>query len=165
MKKGLDRLLHRPLLLRLVMFSVLWWILTEGNLENAWLGFAAAGTAALVSLRFWPDAGWRWSPRGFALFFPYFVGQSIVGGFDVSRRAFSPSLPLHPALCRFKIRLVRPEARAFLAWTIGLLPGTASVRLQEDRLVMHVLDETQPIEQRLRELEKKIAALFRERLP
>jgi multicomponent Na+:H+ antiporter subunit E len=46
---------------------------------------------------------------------------------------------------------------------VSLLPGTASVRLNEERLKVHVLDRQLPVMEKLRELEDRVAALFGEK--
>lgn len=147
-------------LLRMVAFFALWLVLTEGDTRKSWMGIGAASLATAVSFTFWPARSWRWSLRGFLRFWPYFLWQSLIGGIDVARRALLPSMPLQPAILQYRLRLRHPPAQAFLAWTIGLLPGTASIRLHDGRLDLHVLDERLPTEQRLREVEEVIGELF-----
>jgi multicomponent Na+:H+ antiporter subunit E len=93
-------------------------------------------------------------------FIPHFVRESITGGIDVSRRALSPSMPLDPALIEFPLQLRSEAARVFFAWTVSLLPGTLSVRLDSTFIMVHVLDQQLPIEAKLRQLEGDIGALF-----
>jgi len=152
------------LFLRLLGFCLLWWVLAEGSTYNLWLGIAAAGAATIATVPLWPPGGRFWTWRGVLRFWPFFFWQSLVGGIDVARRAFSPSMPMQPALIRFQLRLQSPPAAAFLAWTIGLLPGTASVRLRGNWLEVHVLDDRQPVGRSLREVEARVAALFSQEL-
>jgi multicomponent Na+:H+ antiporter subunit E len=152
--------LLRPLIARGLFFSALWVLLSK-NTWHDWpliAGIIALATASSFAL--WPVAAWRWHLWPLLRFAPYFIRESVAGGIDVARRAFSPALPLDPALADFPLRLRSEPARVFFAWTVSLLPGTASVRLEETQLRMHVLDRTLPFEASLRELEERIGAIF-----
>jgi multicomponent Na+:H+ antiporter subunit E len=152
------------LILRLFGFGLLWWALTEGDTYHLWLGAFAIAAATTTSLLLFPKNAWPWALRGFLRFGPYFLWQSLAGGIDVARRALAPSMPIQPAVIRFHLRLRHPPAAAFLAWTVGLLPGTASIRLRRDVLEIHALDARLPIGRRLREVEERVAALFSQQL-
>jgi multicomponent Na+:H+ antiporter subunit E len=151
-------------LVRFLVFAGLWWVLTEGDATKPWLGLGGAALATMFSLVFWPHRSWQWSLRGAAAFWPYFLWQSLIGGIDVARRALAPSMPLQPAVITLELRLESAPASVFLAWTIGLLPGTASVHLSDRLLQIHVLDERLPIAARVRQVEEKVALLFHQQL-
>jgi multicomponent Na+:H+ antiporter subunit E len=150
------------LVMRALVFTALWSLLSE----NAWhdwplvvLG-VVAGVA--VSFALWPVGAWQWRFLPVLRFIPYFLRESLTGGIDVARRAFSPKMPLDPGLLEFPLRLRGGAARVFFCWTVSLLPGTASVHLSEARLKVHVLDRQLPAMEKLRELEDYITALFGE---
>jgi multicomponent Na+:H+ antiporter subunit E len=148
---------------RALVFTVLWVLLSKNGWQDWPLAVAVVAAATASSLALWPagERVWRWRPLlGFA---PFFLRESLVGGVDVARRAFSPRMPLQPELREIPLRLRGEGARVFFAWTVSLLPGTASVRLGEDRLRIHVLDARLPSGRKVRELEDRVAALFGER--
>ncbi|MCA9400576.1 MAG: Na+/H+ antiporter subunit E, partial [Candidatus Omnitrophica bacterium] len=95
-------------------------------------------------------------------FFLFFIHQSILGGWDVIRRAFHPSCPLAPGFIKYQLKVQDPTAQVFFANAISLLPGTFSADLDERSIAIHVLDETLPNVQSLKNLERKVAALFGE---
>ena len=78
----------------------------------------------------------------------------------MSRRALSPALPLSPRLLRYSVRLPVGSARVFFVGVISLLPGTFSAELQEDELTVHLLAKEVASEETLRELERRVAAIF-----
>ncbi|MFO7576367.1 MAG: Na+/H+ antiporter subunit E [Pelovirga sp.] len=152
-----DRSWRPRLLLRLAGGVLLWWILTGGG-PSTWL--IGGLTIALVLVLPAPPlhSSWRLSLPGLVRFIPYFLLQSLRGGLDVARRAFSPRLPLHPALLEYPLSLPPGSARIFLLNSVSLLPGTLSADLQDDCLLVHVLD--QQLDPQLEQLEEHVAALF-----
>jgi multicomponent Na+:H+ antiporter subunit E len=145
---------------RLVGFSLLWWLLTNGSADSWPAGLIMVPLALLLSLALRPPVPWRISLPAALAFIPFFLQQSIRGGIDVAGRAFSTRLPLDPALLEHPLSLPRGTARIFLLNTISLLPGTLSADLVEDRLVVHCLDTDATAADDLRRLEDRIAALF-----
>lgn len=152
----------RGLLARLAGFALIWGVLTGGAADTWPAGSLAVATAALVSLALRPPRPWRMRLGGAVRFVPFFFRQSLRGGLDVARRAFSPGLPLNPVLVEHPLRLPPGTARIFLLNTVSLLPGTLSADLRGDLLVVHGLDAELPLAADLRRLEALVADLFGE---
>jgi len=148
----------RTWLLRVVFFAFIWWILTDGAMDSWPIGVPTVLLAALVSVMLMPLLSW--SLRGVVLFIPYFLWYSIRGGVDVARRALHPRLPISPGLFDYRFRLPPGLPRIFMANTVSLLPGTLSVELSEEILHVHVLDETNAINEELNRLENRLADIF-----
>ncbi len=146
-------------LLRAASFLVGWWAFTEGSWKEWGVGIAVVVAATLASFHLLPLRSWRWSLTGLLLFVPYFLWQSLMGGLDVAWRALHPRMPLKTALLNYTVRLPGDLPRVFLAWTVSLLPGTASVWLQGNRLTVHVLND-EDFEPRMRVVEDRIARIF-----
>jgi multicomponent Na+:H+ antiporter subunit E len=149
-----------PVIWRLALFTGAWVVLTGGIATAGLLGVAVIVASTAVSLQLQPPGTWRWSGAGFVRFVPYFLRQSVSGGFDVAGRALLPRGPLAPGMVEYAIRLPDGPARRFFAATIGLLPGTLTTELHGARLTVHVLDRALPVASMLRELEDRTAALF-----
>lgn len=119
-------------------------------LLGAWL------TCLLPSSRHWAP-----SPLRTLQFLPYFLWQSLIGGWDVATRALRPDLRIAPAFLPYTTRLPPGPARVFFFDTITLLPGTLSAELEEDRVVVHVVDVGTSPQEGLEDLERRVALLFR----
>ncbi|TVS14954.1 MAG: cation transporter [Planctomycetaceae bacterium] len=149
---------------RLVYYSlawaVLWWLINKGDLDSWLVGLPTVLAAATISTWLAPPSVWRWTLRGIPRFVWYFGRSSIEGGFDVAWRAVHPGLPIEPGVIEYPIRLPQGTARVFFANAISLCPGTVSMQMREDRLLIHVLDMGQPVHQRLGELERVVSVLF-----
>lgn len=144
--------------LRVVLFSLIWWILTDGAMDSWPVGVPVVLLATFVSVILMPPLSW--SLRGIFRFIPYFLWYSIRGGADVAGRAIHPQLPISPRLFDYRFRLPPGLPRIFMANSVSLLPGTLSVELDEEILRVHVLDETRVIVEELNMLEIRLADIF-----
>ena len=148
----------RTWLLRLVLFALMWWVLTDGAMDSWPVSLPVVLIATLASVMLMPPLSW--SLRGMLLFIPYFLWRSLRAGVDVARRALHPQLPIAPGLFDYRFRLPPGLPRVFMANTVSLLPGTLSVELGENILRVHVLDETGAINEELNLLENRLADIF-----
>ena len=155
---GLVNISLRTWSLRLVLFSLMWWILTDGAMDSWPVGLPVVLISTLASVILIPPLSW--SLRGMFLFIPYFLWHSLRGGVDVAMRALHPQLPISPGLFDYRFRLPPGMPRVFMANTVSLLPGTLSVELCEEILRVHVLDETGAINEELNMLENRLADIF-----
>jgi multicomponent Na+:H+ antiporter subunit E len=141
-------------------WSLLWWLISEGDAASWLVGFPTVLAAAGVSCGWLPhrrgDGGSAESYR----FAWYFGRASLEGGFDVAWRALHPRLPIDPGLIEYRTRLPEGTARVFFANAISLCPGTVSASMRGDRLTIHVLDLRHEVIARLGDLEQKVAVLF-----
>ncbi len=143
---------------RTLLFALLWWILTQGDI-NSWLvGVPVVLLAVLAS-------GWLlpaipWSLPGIVGFIPFFLWRSLYGGVDVARRALHPKLPISPGLFDYRWRLPPGLPRVFMANTVSLLPGTLSAELGQEHLRVHVLDQGGDFILELSVVEERVARLF-----
>jgi multicomponent Na+:H+ antiporter subunit E len=145
---------------RIIAFAFLWWVLTGGHPEAFWYGVPLVTLAALVSITIHPFRSPRWRVKGFLRFLPFFLWQSLQGGFDVARRVFHPRLPISPSFQTYSLRLTDESACLLLAGTISLLPGTLSAEMEGDRVEVHVLDDRQPVLRRIQDVEDRVASLY-----
>ena len=125
---------------------VLLWILLAGSLRlDEVIAALVVGliVTALAVPRLSIMAGVRLSPsaplslaRYLATFFPALIRANL----DVARRVLSPSLPIHPAVVDVRTSLKSRLGRLLLANSITLTPGTLSIDVQGDRLLVHWID-------------------------
>ena len=93
-------------------------------------------------------------------YLPFFLYKSFVSGVDVMFRVLHPRLPIDPGLVDFPLTIPHQAGRIFLANSISLLPGTLSVRLNDQFLIIHVLDKGLPVLTTIQDLERRVAALY-----
>jgi multicomponent Na+:H+ antiporter subunit E len=152
------------LLKRLLLFLVLWLVLSGGTAHGPVLAVLAVLAATAFSLSLWSPGALRLRLLGFLPLALYFLGASVQGGVDIARRALSPSMPLEPALLQFESKLSSEAGVVLLVWMISLMPGTASVGLEHGRhLTVHVIDRARYGEESLRQLEHKVSRFIESR--
>jgi multicomponent Na+:H+ antiporter subunit E len=150
----------RQVLFRYLLFGLIWWAMSEGELHHPGAAGLIVALAATVSLFMVPPGAWRIRVSALPRFLPYFLRQSVLGGIDVAGRALNPGLPLSPGLVEYRLSLHRPTSRVFFVWVVSLLPGTASVSLVGDIVQVHFLDSGQPQMERLLVIEGHVKGLF-----
>jgi multicomponent Na+:H+ antiporter subunit E len=141
-----------------ILFSAIWWILTDGVTQSWWIGVPAVLIAVIVSVVLLPIGNLVW----FELlrFAPSFFMRSLLGGADVAWRAFHPSMPIAPDFIEYPLRLPPGLPQVSMANTVSLLPGTLSAELSENSLKVHVLDVRKDFLSELMAVEQSIARMF-----
>jgi len=146
--------------------AVLWWVLAGAAEPASWvIGLPAVCGAWLLRRRLNPFPARAVSLRGALRFAGQFLKLSILSGIGVVRMALHPRLPLRPGIVEYSMGVVSPVDRMVLAGTANLLPGTLTVDLRGDRLILHVLDLEAPVVQEVRAIEALVAGMHRPAIP
>lgn len=150
----------RLLVPRALLFACLWWILAEGR-SDAWLfGSIAVAAATWASLWLLPPTSMPIRLAGLPGFLRFFLWNSVRGGIQVAGMALRGRAALQPALIELPVTLPNGCARVLLINTLGLMPGTVGVDMDDAGLQLHVLDQRLPFAAEARALEAVIARLF-----
>ena len=140
-----------------LLYAALWALFAEGG---GWsLGVPSVLLAVALSL--W--LGLRpLRLRMLALpgFVGFFLRHMLVGAWDVASRALRPRRPLQPAWHDYPLTSTSPRVRLLLSALVGLLPGTLASGIEGARMRVHVLDERQPWQRVVAELEQRLQRLL-----
>jgi multicomponent Na+:H+ antiporter subunit E len=137
------------------------WIGFNGGDGSSWVvGGPLVLASAWLSVRLLPAVPWHWSIGGAVSFAMYFLRESWRGGWEVARHAMARHHVITPGLIPYAFHLPPGPARWFFCNTISLLPGTAVVAIEGDRLWAHALNRSPRSAEELRDLERRTAALF-----
>lgn len=151
---------------RLLIFGLLWWLLTTGQ------GAAVLFGAPFVILAAWLSTLARFrkrastpvlrsvAPLALLRLIGFFLWHSLLGGVDVAQRAFRYPLPLTPDLIDYPLRLPPGPATVLMSGLVSLMPGTLSV-ICDGHLRVHVLDRRGHWHQDLERLERRVGAVYR----
>ena len=137
---------------------LLWWLLTDGASSSWWIGIPAILLALSVSTAQVSPAALVFSKLpGFLIFF---IKHSLLGGVDVARRVLQKNISIAPVLYEYSMRLPLGFPQVMMANSVGLLPGTLSVEVENNMLTVHVLDKHTDFITELKIVESHIALLF-----
>ena len=131
-----------------IIFLLLWIMLNgQLNLEIVCFGVIIAGVLYAFVCRFLD-----YSPKKDLLLMrklPYILAYILIliweiikANMDAIRLSLSVRNEVDPVIVRFRTDLKSRAARVALANSITLTPGTITVALEEDELIVHALDET-----------------------
>lgn len=120
------------------------WLLWSGIYQplTLTLGLVSVVLVCFISRRMGlaDDEG---TPLGIAvrtfLFLPWLIFEILKANVDVALRIISPRMPISPRIIRVKAGQRTDLARVIYANCITLTPGTVSVDIEGDEIVIHAL--------------------------
>ena len=131
------------------MFLLLFafWVLLNGQWTTE-IAVVGAVLSGLITLFLWKFMGYSLRREGKLLrrlgrivrYLGWLVGEILRSAWATMRLIWSPSLQTEPRLTCLRSRLRTVAGRVALADSITLTPGTVTVSIQEDRLLVHSLD-------------------------
>lgn len=124
---------------------VLWLFLTATfHYQEFLVGIVVAFIIAIFTSSFYIKLGFPpVSPKRFGFFIWYILilfYEIIKANLDVASRIIRPSLPINPGVVIIKTQLKSDIAKTILANSITLTPGTFTLDIEEDRLLIHWID-------------------------
>ena len=133
----------------MLLLFFLAWVIFNGRLtlEIALFGFAVAGAVFAFVCRFMDYSlkkelrFYRLVPA-FAQYLYYLVKEIVLANVAVSRMILTRKEEMEPVLVHVHTDLKSETARVILANSITLTPGTITVSLTEDKLLVHCLDKS-----------------------
>jgi multicomponent Na+:H+ antiporter subunit E len=141
---------------RILLLAGLWIVLTNGDGSALPFGAVAVAGATWLSFALLPARGGAVRLLPLFAMLPGFLWRSLLGGLDVAWRAFHPRLPIRPGWVVVQTRLEEGGARAALGGEFSLMPGTLVAGSSRDMLLIHCLDDRAPIEDAVRDEERKL---------
>ncbi|MCG7561519.1 Na+/H+ antiporter subunit E [Pseudoalteromonas sp. McH1-42] len=162
----------RTLLIRALIFSALWLLLTKGAWSSWVIGIVVVPVSVWMSMRLFNDTS-RNTARSngkvvtgqfhyvrLLRLLPYFLLNSLKGGIQTARLAFARRVSMQPGTVLYPLRLPPGHAQLWFIHLISLLPGTLSAQLRGDSLLVHMLEVTEGNYKDVIDCEQKIAYLF-----
>lgn len=140
-------------------YAAIWWVLVGGEPDSWLVGVPVVLLASVSSVLFTRGPASRWSLVGTLRFVPYFLWESLCGGWNAAVLVFTRPRGLRPAVIDYRMTLPAGVPRALMVGIAGLLPGTLAVEFEDNRLQVHVLDAAIPARDELSRLERHIAAM------
>lgn len=129
-----------------VFLGALWWLLS-GQASPLLLGFGAASVALVTWFARRMELLDREShpvhlSGPLARFWLVLIREITVSNIEVLRAILSPRLSIRPHFLRVRTRQTTDLGKVILANSITLTPGTVTVDLRGDELLVHALTES-----------------------
>ena len=127
----------------LFITSFIFWLLLTWSAEpgSVVVGLAVAGLTTLFFGKYYFHrvAKFLQPQRYFwlVIYLFVFIWECIKANFDVAYRVLHPKMPIKPGIVRVKLDLKSPFARAMLANSITMTPGTIAVDIVGDNMYVH----------------------------
>ncbi len=127
----------------LFILSLIFWFLLTFELtgSNLIVGSVASAITALFFGKFFiKNVKKLLQPQRYFWFIVYlfiFIWECIKANFDVAYRVLHPAMPIKPGIVKVKTTLKSDLAKALLANSITMTPGTISVDIIDDYLYIH----------------------------
>ena len=151
---------YYALTLKTCAFFLIWLLLSE-SFDGLHMGMGicvAFGVAWMNTER----SSTRLSIRGWRMlwYFPWLVGRILQSGFHLSVLILHPDLPIDPKMIRHKTKLQDDGSIVLLGNSITLTPGTITVEVESQDLVVHAMDDSSANDVTSRRIEQRIDGLF-----
>lgn len=154
----------RSISLGLVLFGV--WLLLSGFFEPLLLGLGLASCLAVVLIAHRMDVidheghpiqlGWR-----IVIYWFWLAWEIIKANLDMAKRIIDPKLPIHPVLFRVKTSQHSDLGQVIYANSITLTPGTVSIQVSGDSILVHAIAEEPAADLETGEMDRRVTAAER----
>ena len=154
----------RDMFLKIAALFVIWLILSgTDNPFHVGLGLVVScGVAWLNSGR--ADSSARHFPVvGMLWYLPWLLSRIVQSGVHMTVLILRPSLPIAPRLIHYRTNLQHQMGIAILGNSITLTPGTITVEVQAQELVVHAIDDEAGHDLTTHRLERHIDRMFRKK--
>lgn len=146
----------------LALFVV--WLVLSGryNLSHMILGFIVSCGVA------WLNTGYPHSPfHNFPLgrqmrYWPWLFLRIVESSWHLTKIILDPALPIKPKLLTYRSNLKHRGAVMMLGNSITLTPGTITVDINGNYIMVHAIDETSGEDLTSGRMERKIADVYQE---
>ena len=149
------------------MVLFVFWILLSASFEWIHLSLGLVFSFAVA----WSNAGHSsfvpkfrlWSRM--LLYFPWLFYKIVQSSLHLSKLILHPALPIAPQLISVESKLNHHAAVVLLGNSITLTPGTITAEVDRNKLIVHALDKVLSEGVTNKQIESKIAEIFRDQEP
>ena len=144
----------------LALFIV--WIVFSGQYDFSTLALGLILSSGVAWLNTgYPHSPFHHFPWGrLVLYFPWLFLRVVASSLHLTKLILDPSLRIEPKLITYKSRLNHQAAVVMLGNSITLTPGTITVEIEGNQLIVHAIDEASGEDLTSGRMESKISWVF-----
>ncbi|WP_455378040.1 Na+/H+ antiporter subunit E [Petrachloros mirabilis] len=159
--RGLDMTALPPLLRKTVAYWIIWlFVVGQATAYVFLLGLVCSLVVAWIDLRRSPPPARPFPWFRFLLYLPWLAIEVVKSGLHVTRLILHPRMPISPRLIPCKIALRDPAGLVLLGNSITLTPGTITVEISQDALLVHAIDSSSAESVLNGTMERRVAHVF-----
>ncbi|MDH5562168.1 MAG: Na+/H+ antiporter subunit E [Nitrospirota bacterium] len=146
----------------LALFGV--WLVLSGryDLFHLIIGFIVACGVAWLNTGYSHAAFQQFPWVRSVLYVPWLFLRIVQSSLHLTKLILTRSLPIHPKLISYRSHLQHQGAIVLLANSVTLTPGTITVELNGNHLLVHAIDEVAAEDLTSGRMERKIAGVFQQ---
>lgn len=99
------------------------------------------------------------------LYLPWLFYKIVESSLHLTRLILHPSLPIAPQLVPIESKLNHHAAVVLLGNSITLTPGTITAEVDRNKLIVHAIDQVSAEDVLSKQIELKVAEIFRDEKP
>ncbi len=155
-----------PLQLAIGLFILLFilWLLSSGHYTTLIISFGVFSCALVVFL------SWKMEIidsegvpihliGGAIRYVPWLIWQIILANIDVTKRVLQPKMDITPQLIEVETSQKTDLGRVIYANSITLTPGTVSIQVHEDRILVHAIAKEVAEELQKGEMDRRVTRM------
>jgi multicomponent Na+:H+ antiporter subunit E len=100
-----------------------------------------------------------------SLYLPWLFYKIVQSSIHLSKLILHPALPIDPQMISVETKLNHHAAVVLLGNSITLTPGTITAEVDRNHLIVHAMDKVSSDDITSKEMELKIAEIFRDEKP
>ncbi len=137
------------------------WMLLSGRMETKYL-LIGLGGSLLIAADTFPWKGEKPFPIArFIAFLPWHLWQVLMSNIHVSRLVWARRLRIRPRFVRIAPGMTDERAITELACAVNLTPGTLTVDIDRETMLVHALDTASARDLERHIMEDHVARIFR----
>lgn len=158
----------RPVSSEFLFFKALalfvFWVLLSASFEWLHLGLGIIFSFAVA----WLNSGHSpFVPRfrlwlRILLYLPWLFYKIVQSSVNLSKLILHPALPIDPQMISVETKLNHHAAVVLLGNSITLTPGTITVEVDRNHLIVHAMDKVSKEDVTSKQMESKISDIFRD---
>ena len=140
------------------------WLTLSGYLEPLLLTFGIISCVSVVLIAHRMNVidheghpvhlGWR-----IVAYWPWLIWEIVKSNIDVARRILDPALPISPCMVRVKTTQGSDLAQVIYANSITLTPGTVSIVVEDDSILVHAVAKELADDLETGEMDRRVTAV------
>lgn len=126
-------------ILRTVIMYIFWLLLTASlDWQELVVGLIVSLVTSWASLKISPsDPGESPSLKNWILYIPILFIEIVRANIQIAKLVLSPKITINPGFVKIPTKLTSSRKKWFLAHAITLTPGTVTVDILDDHLIVH----------------------------